>query len=130
MEPALLILAAGIGSRYGGLKQMDAIGPAGETIMDYSIYDARRAGVEKIVFVIKKESEKEFNVILTKYKAKGDVDYVIQEQINSHRTKPWGTGHAVLAGAEKIKGPFIVINADDFYGFNSFKVLTDYLTSL
>src|SRR6185295_2712533 len=139
MEPALLILAAGMGSRYGGLKQMDAIGPSGETIMDYSIYDARRAGIKKIVFVIKKESEKEFNdVIINKYRGKADIDYVIQDlsmmpegiTVNPSRIKPWGTCHAVLAGAEKIKGSFIVINADDFYGFDSYKVLVDYLLTL
>lgn len=139
MELSLLILAAGMGSRYGGLKQMDSIGPSGETIMDYSIYDAQRAGIKKMVFVIKKELENDFNeVIVKKYKNKADIDYVIQDlskvpqgiTLNPSRAKPLGTAHAVLMGEEKIKGPFIVINADDFYGANSFKVLTDHFSGL
>jgi len=139
MEPVLLILAAGMGSRYGGMKQIDAIGPSGETIMDYSIYDAKRAGIKKIVFVISRSAEKEFNeAIIKRYSGKTNIDYVIQDlsktpagiSFNAVRVKPWGTGQAVLMGAEKIKEPFIVINADDFYGFDSFRVLTDYLVSL
>jgi len=139
MKPSLLILAAGMGSRYGGLKQMDGIGPSEEIIMDYSIFDAQRAGIQKIIFVIKKELEKDFkDVIIKKYKGKADIDYVIQDlskipsgiALDPNRVKPLGTAHAVLMGAEKIKGSFIVINADDFYGSNSFKVLADHLTGL
>ena len=138
MKPTLLILAAGIGSRYGGFKQIDKVGPSGETIMDYSIYDALKADFGKIVFVIRQDIEKEFNeVILPKFSDKVEVDYVFQEidmipsgiQITNERIKPWGTGHAVLVAVDKINEPFAVINADDFYGRNSFRILTDYLVS-
>ncbi|MCK4466696.1 MAG: nucleotidyltransferase [Bacteroidales bacterium] len=138
MKPTLLILAAGIGSRYGGFKQIDKVGPSGETIMDYSIYDALKADFGKIVFVIRQDIEKEFNeVILPKFSDKVEVDYVFQEidmipsgiQITNERIKPWGTGHAVLVAVDKINEPFAVINADDFYGRNSFRILADYLVS-
>jgi len=135
----LLVLAAGIGSRYGGLKQIDALGPAGETIIDYSIYDALRAGFSKVVFVIRKSIETDFReVILDKYKGKITVNYVLQEidaipsefSVPKERTKPWGTGHAVLMAKPQIDGFFAVINGDDFYGRNSFKVLVNYLDTL
>ncbi len=135
MKPSLLILAAGIGSRYGGLKQLDAIGPNGETIIEYSIYDAIITGFGKIVFVIKESIEKEFTeLIIDKVKPYIDVDFVNQEiwkvpdgiSFNSDRTKPWGTGHAILMAADKIDAPFAVINADDFYGRGAYKVLADY----
>ena len=138
MKPTLLILAAGMGSRYGSLKQIDKIGPSGETLMDYSIYDAIRAGIRKVVFVIKKDFEKEFiELIFNKYKNKIEVDYVFQElnkipefiDIPKERIKPWGTVHAVLMAEEKINENFIVINADDFYGLNSFKILVEYMNS-
>jgi len=135
----LLVLAAGMGSRYGGLKQIDALGSNGETIIDYSIYDALQAGFTKIIFVIRKEIEADFcEVVLNKYKGKIAVDYVFQEidAIPSHfsvpkdRTKPWGTGHAVLMAKDEIDGFFAVINGDDFYGRNSFKTLVNYLNTL
>ena len=135
MKPALLILAAGIGSRYGSLKQLDQIGPSGETIIDYSIFDAIRAGFGKVVFVIKKNIAKEFgDVFSEKLKGKIRVDYVFQEidkipagiSYSEDRQKPWGTGHAVLMAAEKIKEPFAVINADDFYGRGSYQALADF----
>ena len=135
MQPTLLILAAGIGSRYGSLKQLDRIGPSGETIIDYSIYDAIRAGFGKVVFVIKENITKEFSeVFVEKLKGKIEVDYVFQEihkvpegiQYSKERQKPWGTGHAVLMAAEKIHEPFAVINSDDFYGRGSFQSLVDF----
>ena len=138
MKPTLLILAAGIGNRYGGFKQIDKVGTSGETIMDYSIYDALRAGFEKIVFVIHKDIEKEFNeLIQPKFSDKVEVDYVLQEinmvptgiRPTNERKKPWGTGHAVLVAVDKLNEPFAVINADDFYGRNSFGILADYLVS-
>ncbi len=139
MKPTLLILAAGMGSRYGGLKQLDGIGPNGETIMDYSIYDAKRAGFGKVVFVIRKSLEKDFQEkIFSKYKSFIDIDYVFQELDNlpegcsvpEGREKPWGTAHAVMVAEEKIKEPFAVINADDFYGADSFTVMASFLQAL
>ncbi len=139
MQPTLLILAAGMGSRYGGLKQLDGIGPNGETIMDYSIYDAKRAGFGKVVFVIRKSLEKDFqDKIFSKYKGFIDIDYVFQELDNlpvgcsvpEGREKPWGTAHAVMVAEEKIKEPFAVINADDFYGADSFTVMASFLQAL
>lgn len=130
MKPTLLILAAGIGSRYGGLKQLDRLGPSGETIIDYSIYDAIRSGFGKIVFVIKESIEKEFReAYIDRLTGKIDMDYVFQEiwkvpegfEYTGERQKPWGTGHAVLMAAEAISTPFAVINADDFYGRSSFQ---------
>jgi len=139
MQPTLLILAAGMGSRYGGLKQLDGIGPSGETIMDYSIYDAKRAGFGKVVFVIRKSLEQDFKEkIFSKYEDFIDVDYVFQELDNlpegcsvpKGREKPWGTAHAVLVAEEKINEPFAVINADDFYGADSFNVMASFLKAL
>ena len=136
MKPTLFILAAGMGSRYGGLKQLDGVGPNGETIMDYSVYDAIRAGFGKVVFVIRHDFEQEFrDKIISKYKDHIAVDVVFQDITalpagfapNPERTKPWGTGHAVLMGKDAIKEPFAVINADDFYGAESFQILADAL---
>lgn len=135
MKPALLILAAGIGSRYGGLKQLDRIGPSGETIIDYSIFDARRAGFGKVIFIIKEAIEKDFNeAIVNRLKHQIEVDYVFQEiwkvpegiTIPENRSKPWGTGHAVLMAEGKIDTPFAVINGDDFYGREAFQALSAY----
>lgn len=128
-NPTLLVLAAGMGSRYNGLKQIDSVGPNGESIIDYSVYDALRAGFKKIVFVIRREFEAIFKEkIGSKYESKVLVEYVFQDLskvpswfvLPANRTKPWGTGHAILIGAEKIDGPFAVINGDDFYGADSF----------
>lgn len=136
MKPSLLILAAGIGSRYGGLKQVDRFGPSGETIVEYSIYDALRAGFGKIVLVVRKEFVNDFKeLVLKKAMKKADIDFVFQEIENipeglsapPDRAKPWGTGHAVLVAREKIDSPFAVINADDFYGAGSFKIMADFL---
>ena len=136
MKPTLFVLAAGMGSRYGGLKQLDGLGPNGETIMDYSVYDAIRAGFGKIVFVIRRSFEDDFrNIVLKKYEGLIPVEVVFQEisdvpegfTYNPERTKPWGTNHAVLMGKEVIKEPFAVINADDFYGKESFEVMAEYL---
>ena len=132
MKPTLLILAAGIGSRYGSLKQLDPIGPSGETIIDYSIYDAIREGFGKVVFVIKKEIAGEFReVFLDKLQGRIETDMVFQEidqiprgfSYPADRAKPWGTGHAVLMAAGKVQEPFAVINSDDFYGRDSFRTL-------
>ena len=139
MKPTLFVLAAGMGSRYGGLKQLDGLGPGGETIMDYSIYDAVNAGFGKLVFVIRKSFEEEFREkIVRKYEQKIPVELVFQEldmlpegfTPHPERVKPWGTNHAVMMGKEVIHEPFVVINADDFYGRESFKVLADFLTTL
>lgn len=139
MKPTLFILAAGMGSRYGGLKQLDGLGPSGETIMDYSVYDALRAGFGKIVFVIRHDFEQEFrDKIISKYENHVPVEVVFQDLDNlpegfkpvEGRTKPWGTGHAVLMGKDVIKEPFAVINADDYYGADSFQVLADFLRGI
>ena len=139
MKPTLFVLAAGMGSRYGGLKQIDGLGPNGETIMDYSVFDALRAGFGKIVFVIRKDFEKDFRkVVLRKYEDKIPCDVCFQSidavpegcAYNPERQKPWGTNHAVLMGKNVIHEPFAVINADDFYGKESFKVLADYLNEI
>ncbi len=139
MKPTLFVLAAGMGSRYGGLKQLDGLGPNGETIMDYSIYDAIKAGFGKIVFVIRPSFEKDFKaVVIDKFKNLVDTDVVFQEitnvpegsTYNPEREKPWGTNHAVLMGKGVINEPFAVINADDFYGQESFAILADYLRSV
>jgi hypothetical protein len=137
MKPTLLILAAGMASRYGSMKQIQAFGPGGETIMDYSIYDAIRAGFGKVVFIIRKEFAKDFQDIFEpKLKGKIATDYVFQE-LNSHlngfsvpaeRTKPWGTAHAVLCAKDAVKEPFAVINADDFYGRDAFVKAYNFLT--
>lgn len=137
MKPTLFVLAAGMGSRYGGLKQLDGLGPHGETIMDYSIFDAIRSGFGKIVFVIRKDFEDDFRkIILSKYENHIPVEVVFQAIENlpegfvcpEGRTKPWGTNHAVLMGKDVIKEPFAVINADDFYGRNSFEVIAQELS--
>lgn len=136
MKPTLFILAAGMGSRYGGLKQLDGLGPNGETIMDYSVYDALRAGFGKIVFVIRHDFEDDFRrKVVSKYEGHIPVEVVFQDidnlpegfTRNPERTKPWGTNHAVLMGKDVIKEPFAVINADDYYGPESFQVLADFL---
>lgn len=138
MKPALLVLAAGMGSRYGGLKQLDPVGPSGEAIIDYSVYDAVRAGFGKIVFVIRKDIEAAFkSSIGDKYSGMIQIEYAFQELANlpcgfslpEGRVKPWGTGHAILAAKNLITEPFAVINADDFYGADSYRVLAQYLTS-
>ncbi|MCD8080847.1 MAG: nucleotidyltransferase [Bacteroides sp.] len=139
MKPTLFVLAAGMGSRYGGLKQLDGLGPNGETIMDYSIYDAIRGGFGKVVFVIRKDFEADFREkILSKYKDHIPVELVFQALDSlpegftcpADRVKPWGTNHAVLMGKEVIHEPFAVINADDFYGRHSFAVLGEALTAM
>lgn len=139
MKPTLFVLAAGMGSRYGGLKQLDGLGPSGETIMDYSIYDAIKAGFGKIVFVIRESFEADFrSVVVNKFKDMIDVEIVFQEisnvpegsTYNLEREKPWGTNHAVLMGKDVINEPFAVINADDFYGQESFAVLAEFLRSV
>ena len=139
MKPTLFVLAAGMGSRYGGLKQLDGLGPNGETIMDYSIYDAIRSGFGKVVFVIRKDFENDFREkILSKYENHIPVELVFQSindvpegvKVPAERVKPWGTNHAVLMGKGVIKEPFATINADDFYGRESFEVLAKELSSL
>ena len=139
MKPTLLVLAAGLGSRYGGLKQLDGLGPNEETIMDYSIYDAVKAGFGKIVFVIRKSFEKEFKEkVAKKYEHLIKIEIVFQEldnlpegfELNPERVKPWGTNHALMMGKEVINEPFAVINADDFYGRDSYKVICEFLSKL
>lgn len=139
MKPTLFVLAAGMGSRYGGLKQLDGLGPNGETIMDYSIYDAVKAGFGKLVFVIRESFEKDFReIVVNKFKDIIPVEIVFQDisnvpagcEYNKDREKPWGTNHAVLMGKDVIREPFAVINADDFYGQESFQVLGDFLRSV
>lgn len=134
-KPTLLILAAGIGSRYGGLKQLDKVGPNGETIIDYSIYDAIRADFGKVVFVIRESIEADFRAFFDKkLQGKIQVEYVFQEtnkipeglEFNPERQKPWGTGHAVLMAKEVIQENFAVINADDFYGREAYQTLADF----
>ena len=139
MKPTLFVLAAGMGSRYGGLKQIDGLGPSGETIMDYSVYDALRAGFGKVVFVIRKDFEEAFRkAVISKYADKVPCEVCFQSvdsvpegcTFNPERTKPWGTNHAVLMAKGLINEHFAVINADDFYGRESFQVLADYLKSV
>ena len=134
MKPTLFVLAAGMGSRYGGLKQLDPLGPNGETIMDYSIYDAIQAGFGKIVFVIRKDFEQDFRErVLSKYEGHIPVEVVFQSidalpegyTAPADRAKPWGTNHALLMGKDVIKEPFAVINADDFYGRDAFRVIAE-----
>lgn len=134
MKPSLVVMAAGIGSRYGGLKQMDPVGPTGEWIIEYSIYDAIKAGFEHVVFIINKKIEKDFKEIVGKKLDKQIIiDYVIQDlsdvpaALPDDRVKPWGTAHAIYATRSVIKGPFAVINADDFYGRDAFKKVYDFL---
>lgn len=139
MKPTLLILAAGLGSRYGGVKQMDKIGPSGESIIDYSVYDAIRAGFGKVVFVLNPAIEKDFREIYEpRLSGKIETAFVLQEinnipsgiEFNPERVKPWGTGHAVMMAKDVINEPFAVINADDFYGRDAYKVLSDFLITL
>ena len=131
----LLIMAAGMGSRYGGLKQLDAVGPSGETIIDYSVYDAIEAGFNKVVFIIRKDFEQEFKSRITdKYEGKIQVEFSFQDlndlpdgfECPNSREKPWGTGHAILSARDLIREPFVAINGDDYYGRESFKVVADY----
>lgn len=139
MKPTLLLLAAGMGSRYGGLKQLDGLGPNGETIMDYSIYDAIQAGFGKIVWVIRKDFEQDFrDKILSKYEGKIPCELVFQSldklpegyTVPEGRTKPWGTNHAVMMAKDAIHEPFCVINCDDFYNRDAFKVIGKFLSEL
>ena len=139
MKPTLFLLAAGMGSRYGGLKQLDTLGPQGQTIMDYSIYDAIHAGFGKLVFVIRKDFEEDFrNIVLTKYQDKIPCELVFQSldalpegfTCPADRQKPWGTNHAVMMGAGVIKEPFAVLNCDDFYDRDSFRVMGKFLSEL
>jgi len=138
MKPTLIILAAGMGSRYGGLKQVDALGPNGETIIDYSVFDAMRAGFGKVVFVIRRDIEKDFMEVFGKrFTGKVPFEVVFQEldmlpkgfSCPTDRTKPWGTAHAVWVARNVVKEPFAAINADDFYGFDAFKVLASALSN-
>ena len=138
MAPTLLVLAAGMGSRYGGLKQVDPVGPSGETVLDYAVFDARRAGFGRVVFVIRKDFEALFREqVGAKYAGQIAVDYVFQSldtlpagaSVPAGREKPWGTGHAVWCAREAVHEPFAVINADDFYGQHAYKVLAQHLTS-
>ncbi len=138
MKPTLLVLAAGMGTRYGGNKQLDEVGPSGETIIDYSIYDAIRAGFGKIVFVIRRDIEEQVRErFVDRLQGKIEVDYVFQEitdlpegvRVAPDRSKPWGTSHAILVTKDKIKEPFGVINADDYYGVESFTLLRDFLVN-
>ena len=135
---SLLVMAAGMGSRYGGLKQLDAVGPSGETIIDYSVYDAIQARFNKVVFIIRKDFEDEFKSQITdKYSGKIQVEFAFQDLHDlpdgftcpEGRNKPWGTGHAILAAGDLIHEPFVAINGDDFYGRESFKVVADYYLS-
>lgn len=139
MKPTLFVLAAGMGSRYGGLKQIDGLGPNGETIMDYSVYDALRAGFGKIVFVIREDFAEDFKrVVLAKYANNVQCEICYQSidkipagfAVNPERKKPWGTNHAVLMGKDIINEPFAVINADDFYGKESFEVMAKFLANV
>lgn len=139
-KPTLLVLAAGMASRYGSLKQMDGVGPAGEAIIDYSIYDAARAGFGKVVFVIREAFADTFKAAFpaSRFGGKIEVDFVYQElhklpegfSVPAERVKPWGTNHAIMMGAEVIDTPFAVINADDFYGYDAFRTMAEYLNSL
>ncbi len=136
-KPVLVVMAAGMGSRYGGLKQIDGMGPNGEIIIDYSLYDAKRAGFEKVVCIIKHAIEDDFKAIMNRGAAKHlDIEYAYQElddlpegyQIPEGREKPWGTSHAIRAARDLVDGPFAVINADDYYGTGVYKTMYDYLS--
>jgi UTP-glucose-1-phosphate uridylyltransferase len=138
MQPTLLILAAGMGSRYGSLKQIDRFGPAGETLVEYSIYDGLKAGFGKIVLVVGHNFVDDFReIVLNRALKKADIEFVFQElddlpegfTLPLNRVKPWGTGHAVLMAKNAINTPFAVINADDFYGHRSYKIMADFLTA-
>jgi dTDP-glucose pyrophosphorylase len=135
-QPSILVLAAGMGSRYGGLKQLEPVGPNGETLLDYSVYDAIQAGFRRIVFIIRKDIEAPFrNTIGKRYEDRIEIDYAFQEIDDlpvgftttlDGRTKPWGTAHALYAARNSVKGSFAVINADDFYGREAFQILADH----
>jgi len=136
MKVELVVMAAGMGSRFGGLKQLEGVGPNGETVMDYAIFDAKRAGVKRVIFVIRKEIEELFREkVGSRYAQWLEVNYAYQEldllpegfSVPEGRTKPWGTGHAVLAAKNQVRAPFIVINADDFYGAEAFRALATWL---
>lgn len=138
MKPALLVLAAGVGSRYGGLKQLEAVGPHGQTLIDYSVHDALAAGFGKLVFVIRREIEEEFRrTVSGKWEDRVEVRYAHQEleplpagfSVPASRAKPWGTAHATLVAAELIAEPFAVINADDFYGASAYTLIRDFFRS-
>ena len=137
-KPALVVMAAGMGSRYGGLKQIDPVDKEGDIIIDFSIYDALQAGFEKIVFIIKKENEADFRAAIGDRMSKhAEVVFVFQDlhnlpegyQVPEGRVKPWGTGHAIMSCIDVIDGPFAVINADDYYGREAFQLIYDYLNS-
>jgi len=137
--PTLLVLAAGMGSRYGGLKQLDPVGPHGETLLDYSVHDAMRAGFDRVVFLVRRDIEKEFRAqVGARYEGKIAIDYAFQELGDlpagfappAARTKPWGTAHAIWCARHTIDAPFVAINADDFYGADSFRQLGTFLTSV
>lgn len=136
MKPTLLVMAAGMGSRYGGLKQIDPVGPNGEAILEYSVFDALRAGFGKVVFVIRKELEQDFNEVFgNKFRNRVEIEYVFQELgkipegfiIPDERVKPWGTGHAILMAKDIVKTPFAALNADDYYGIDAFKSMSAFL---
>ena len=138
MGLSLLILAAGMGSRYGGLKQLDQMGPSGETVMDYSVFDALRAGFDRVIFVIRRDIETEFKEVIAKrYAGKVKMDFAFQDlndlpgnfKAPADRVKPWGTAHAVYAARHLLNEPFAVINADDFYGQDSYRQLAKYLSN-
>ena len=138
MKPVLLVMAAGLGSRYGGLKQLDKIGPNGEIILELSSYDAIKAGFEKIIFILRTEIVEDFKELIgNKLSQFAEIEYVIQDinnmpegfNIPTGRVKPWGTGHAILCAKDIVKSPFLVINADDYYGQESFKLMYDYLST-
>jgi hypothetical protein len=139
LQPELVVMAAGLGSRFGGLKQVEPMGPSGETILDYALYDARRAGIERVVFVIRRELETAFRKGAgTRYESWFEVAFAYQElealpaghTVPAGRVKPWGTAHAVLAAREQVRAPFLVINADDCYGPAAFRVLAQWLRPL
>jgi hypothetical protein len=136
MQLTLVVLAAGMGSRYGGLKQVDPMGPSGETVLDYSVHDAIRAGFDRVLFIIRRDFEAEFRAVIgARFADRVQVDYVFQaldalpegQALPAGRTKPWGTGHAVWCAREALDGPFAVVNADDFYGEGSFARLATFL---
>ncbi|MFH1969472.1 MAG: sugar phosphate nucleotidyltransferase [Verrucomicrobiota bacterium] len=139
MQPTLVVMAAGVGSRYGGLKQIESVGPSGEIMLDYSVFDAIRAGFGKVVFIVRHDIEKDFKeAIGAHFEGRIQVDYVFQEladlpagfAVPPDRTKPWGTGHAIMRCPTLVQEPFAVINADDFYGAKSYEVIARYLEKL
>lgn len=138
MKPILLVLAAGMGSRFGGLKQIEPVGPNGEWILDFSVFDAVASGFGKVVFVIREEMESAFSVVRDRYAGRVEVEFAFQngsdlpclQELASHREKPWGTGHAVYSARKSLDAPFAVINADDFYGRSAFQSLGSFLGGL